>query len=94
MPSGPNSCSTSSVSGVEEYLTKQVLPTFDDLIRGISKIWKKLISHNDLLRAELDRAKKVLPDRLFGSPILLVAQKVILGFQFLAYFLNACIKQM
>ena len=92
VPSGPYSCSIRCVSGVEEYLTK----SYQHLTTGLGnfKIWKKLISHNDLLRAELDRAKKVLSDGLSGRPILLVAQKVILRFQFLAYFLNACIKQM
>ena len=74
---------------VEEYLKKsfQHLTVFSCLLdEGLLTINKKINSHNGFLRADQDRAKST--SKLTG---LQVAQKAIMGIQFLEHFCNPLI---
>ena len=62
------------------------------LDEGIPKLWKKLNSHGGFLRADQGRAKMCCPMSWIGCAILQVAQKAIVGIQFLSYFWNPLIK--
>jgi hypothetical protein len=67
-----------------QYLTAFFMPTY--LTRGLQK-FKKFNFHDGFLRADLGRAKNCCQIGWIGCPILQVAQKATMRFQFLGYIL-------
>ena len=62
------------------------------LDKGTAKICKNFNSHDGFLRADQGRAKNCCQIGRIGCPILQVAHKATLRFEFLAYFCNPLIK--
>ena len=75
-------------------MSSQYLSAFSCLDdKGTAKIWNKSNSHDGFLKTDQGRAKNCCQIDWIGCPILQIAQKATVRFQFLAYFCNPLANQ-